>query len=338
MLAGAAGLGSAGLMVLTMLTFVPPAAAIPKAPAAVPKAPGGAKAPVGQPCGQSDCGSRAPSCGQSDCGSRAPSCGQSDCGSRGQTCGSPDCASPDYGPADGGSPDYGSADNGRADSGAVAADCRDAIDNTAPGGSGGLKLTADVAEGAKVAPGDTITVRLTWDPKQWSDGDLDMALGCVRVKGGLDPNLSGEERPSANDGVFEFRIHVPANIKPGCDICVQGFLSGMAGDGGPQQVGSNPDCFMSGPPAKPPTTPVTQPAAPAPAPTAAPRTPAEVPAEVAGVNQTRPGTTPAPAAELPRTGGAATRVGTAGGGATLALGGLAMIGGTRRRNRRVTGI
>jgi hypothetical protein len=226
----------------------------------------------------------------------------------------------------------------------VAADCEDATMNMPPGGRGGVKLTADVPDRATVAPGQDITVRLTWDPKDWSDQDLDMALACVRVKGGLDSTMSDEERPSANDGKFEYRIHVPDNIKPGCDICVQGFLSGMAGDGGPEQVGSNEQCFMSGPPPKP-TPPATRPPAapttPAPAPAVEPpaRTPADAPAEVAGANVSRPAPAPAtpapvaPAAELPRT-GAPGRVGTAGGGLTLAIGGLALIGGAGRRTRR----
>jgi LPXTG-motif cell wall-anchored protein len=304
-LAGAAGLGCAGLMVVAMVAFVPPASAGPKATA-------------GQACGASDCGSQ------------------------GASCGSPDCGSPDYGNAG-----YGDGGGQGANADGPAADCQDAIENTPPGGSGGLKLTANVREGANVAPGDDITVRLTWDPKQWSGKDLDMALACVRVKGGLDPHLSREERPAANDGVFEYRLHVPNNIKPGCDICVQGFLAGMAGDGGPQQVGSNPECFMSGPPppAPPPAPPVTRPPAPATTTTTAapPRTPAEVPAEVAGTNTSLPGTPApgpavAPAGELPRTGASATRIGTAGGGATLALGGLSLIGGTRRRNRHRPGI
>ena len=37
--------------------------------------------------------------------------------------------------------------------------------NTPRGGSGGVKLTADVADRATVAPGQDITVRLTWDPE-----------------------------------------------------------------------------------------------------------------------------------------------------------------------------
>lgn len=218
--------------------------------------------------------------------------------------------------------------------------------NTRPGGSGGVKLNASVADGATVAPGQDITVRLSWDPKAWSGDQLDMALACVRVKGGLDPDLSAEEQPSANDGAFEYRLHVPDNIKPNCDICVQGFLAGPAGDGGPEQMGSNEQCFMSGKP-EPPTPPTTRaPAPPTTPPPAAvpPRAPAEVPAEVAGGNVARPGQTPAPdpavapVGELPKTGPAtAIQVAAASGGLTLTFGGLAVIGGAGRRIRRRIG-
>ena len=119
--------------------------------------------------------------------------------------------------------------------------------NTRPGGSGDVKLTADVADGATVAPGQDIAFRLTWDPEAWSGAELDMALACVQVKGGLDPDLSGEEQPTANDGAFEYRLHVPDNIKPDCDICVQGFLAGIGADGGQQQVGSNRPVLHVGP-------------------------------------------------------------------------------------------
>lgn len=231
--------------------------------------------------------------------------------------------------------------------GGLASDCEDAIANTRPGGSGAVKLSADVADGAKVGPGQDITIRLTWDPKAWSGDQLDMALACVQVKGALDPDLSGQERPSANDGAFQYRLHVPDNIKPNCDICVQGFLAGPTGDGATEQVGSNEQCFMSGPPAPPqspapPTAPAAPPA-PAAAPQAPPRTPTEVPAQVAGSNVSRPAPAPAPApavasvAELPRTGHSFARVGAASAGLTLALGGLALIGGSGRHRRRLAG-
>ena len=222
----------------------------------------------------------------------------------------------------------------------MASDCEDAIMNTRPGGSGAVQLSADVADGANVAPGQDITIRLTWDPKAWSADRLDMALACVQVKGALDPDLSGQERPTANDGTFEYRIHVPENIKPNCDICVQGFLAGMADDGQEAQVGSNEQCFMSGPPAPSdaPTPPATTPPIPATTPTTVGRAPAEVPAQVAGSNVARPDPAPAaqPAsmAELPRTGHSFVQVGAASAGLTLALAGLALMGGAGHRHRR----
>ena len=242
--------------------------------------------------------------------------------------------------------------------GGVAADCEDASMNTPPNGAGDVKLTADAPDGATVAPGQDIRLRLRWDPAKWLGKELDRALDCVRVKGQLAPDLSAEEAPTANDGLYEYRLHVPDDIRPGCDICAQGFVAGDTGSGraGPQQVRSERHCFMSGspePPAPPvtrpptppatqpptPTPPATQPAAPPPTPAAAApvRAPTEAPAQVAGVTATRPAPSPARAAELPRTGAAAARTGTAGGGLALSLGGLAVIGGAGRRRRRRSG-
>jgi len=234
--------------------------------------------------------------------------------------------------------------------GDVAGDCEDASMNTSPGATGDVKLTTDVADGATVAPGDDIMVRLTWDKKRWSGPQLDRALACVRVKGGLAPDLSAEEQPTENDGLFEYRLHVPDDISPGCDICAQGFVAGDgAGDGaggGPLQERSQRRCFMSGPPAPPPTRPaappVTQPPPNTPTTTKVgpPRVPAEVPSDVGAVTATQPPTpglvptAPAPAAELPRTGASTSRTGTAGGGLALAFGGVAVMGGAGRRKRR----
>jgi hypothetical protein len=204
----------------------------------------------------------------------------------------------------------------------------------------GFKVVTEVPDGATVAPGQDIRVRVTWDPKAWSGPDLDAALACVAVKGGLDGNLSSGERPTANDGVFEYVLHVPDNIRPGCDICVQGFLTGTGTDGNPQQVTGDRPCFMSGPPPEPPKPPVTRPPGPpatTPTTTAVPpRTPAEVPTPIEG-GKAGDGSstgTEVSGGELPRTGSLVTRLATAGGGLTLSLGGLAVIGGARRRSRR----
>jgi hypothetical protein len=229
--------------------------------------------------------------------------------------------------------------------GDIAGDCADASMNTPPGGGGGVKLTTDVPDGATVGPGEDILLRLTWDPSRWTGPQLDRALDCVRVKGQLAPDLSAEEAPTANDGVFEYRLHVPDDIRPGCDICAESFVAGQAG-GGPQQLRSERHCFMSGPP-RPPTPPVTRPPTPPTPPTTAalePRAPVDLPAEVAGVTVSRPVPAPAPApapqakpAELPRTGAAASRRTTAGGGLALSFGGLAVMGASAGRRRRRTG-
>ena len=250
--------------------------------------------------------------------------------------------------------------------GDIARDCEQATRGTPPGGPGNVKLDTDVPEGAIVEPGQEIGVILTWDPGAWSGEQLDMALACVLVKGGLDPDMSEREGPTANDGVFEYRLTVPENIKPDCDICVEGFVAGMTADGGPQIVASDRRCFMSGPPG-PPTPPATTPPAttppattppattplvpeppdatpPAPATTPEPAPPAEdPPAQVAGITTARPAPAPAPAAaapagELPRTGPAtAIQLVSAGGGLTLTFGGLAVMGGAGRRLRRRRG-
>lgn len=236
----------------------------------------------------------------------------------------------------------------------VAADCEQA-GMDAPRGPGGLKITTDVPDRATVAPGDDITVTLTWDPKAWSGDELDAALACVKVKGGLDPNLSAGERPTANDGSMEYVLRVPDNIKADCDICVQGFLIGTAADGRPDMETSDRRCFMSGPPRPPTTTPVTSPP---PAPTTTTTMAPRVPTEVGGITATQPTPAPltpapaapapaapapaapapavAPVAELPRTGSPVTALMTAGGGLTLTFGGFAVMGGAGRRTRRRT--
>jgi hypothetical protein len=223
----------------------------------------------------------------------------------------------------------------------LAAECERAAMSTPPGRPGGLKLTTDIPDGASVEPGQVILVRLTWDPNAWSGPDLDMALACVEVKGGLDPDLSAGERPAANDGVFEYRLLVPDTIRPDCDICVQGYLAGMTDDCCREQVTSDRRCFITEPP-PPPTPPVTTPVTVPPAPTTTTTT---APTEVGGITASQPSPAPlrpaepavASAAELPRTGSVVSRRATAGGGLGLTLGGLAMIGGAARRIRRRIG-
>jgi len=129
-------------------------------------------------------------------------------------------------------PDRGCDRGCQTPAGGLGSDCEDASMNTPRGGPGDLKLTADVHDGATVAPGQDIRLTLSWDPKKWSGPELDRALDCVRVKGALAPDLSAEEAPTANDGAWDYRLHVPDDIKPGCDICAEGFLTGDAAGAG----------------------------------------------------------------------------------------------------------
>lgn len=220
----------------------------------------------------------------------------------------------------------------------IARDCEDA----AMGGPGPedrtITLTSDLTDRGRVAPGQDVVLHLRWDPARWKGEKLDAALTCVRVRGGLAPDLSGEERPADNDGVIEYVLHVPDDIRPGCDVCAKAYLAGTAAGGGFEQASSERYCFMTGPPAPPapPAPPVVKPPAPAPPVPVSVidhRQPTEVTTDVGAIGASVPAE-PAPMAELPRTGAGSTRGGSAAGGVGLALGGLALMGGARSRRAR----
>ncbi|MGH9039759.1 MAG: LPXTG cell wall anchor domain-containing protein [Acidimicrobiia bacterium] len=175
-------------------------------------------------------------------------------------------------------------------------------------------------------------------------------------------NLTVEERPTANDGIFTTTYAVPDDLLAGDEICDQGFLSGDTSGGGFGQDRSDQVCFTveegsetesgtvsppapesppeSGPPdAAPPESAPPAPLSPTPGTDvlgeqlsaqpeeAAPRQPAAVTPEVAGP--------PAPEVlgdTLPRT-GRETQWLMLAGGMVLMLGGFGLIGGNRRPGR-----
>src|SRR3982751_4787659 len=118
---------------------------------------------------------------------------------------------------------------GRMAAGDTASHCEQAGTDVADGGPA-IEVTTDVEDGSTVAPGQEVAVRLTWDPKAGCGQDLDRTLACVRVEGSLDPDQSAEESPTANDGVFEYSLRIPDDIRPGCDVCVEAFLTGLTAD------------------------------------------------------------------------------------------------------------
>jgi LPXTG-motif cell wall-anchored protein len=168
--------------------------------------------------------------------------------------------------------------------------------------------------------GDVIKVRLRWDESHFDGPTLHKALDCVTVDGDLAPDLSVEERDTANDGEFEHSYTVPKGLPEGTRVCDRGFISGPGRDKDKfYRKKSNVVCFPvagptageSGPsPAPPPSAPTPPPPVeqpPAPPPIGAgpaggpvpPRLSAETPLPAAG-QAVQPG--PQPAATLPRTG------------------------------------
>lgn len=193
---------------------------------------------------------------------------------------------------------------------------------------GGVDNVTSPGPGRAVA-GDVIDVNLTWDPADWNDTWVEKVLNCVSVDGKPVPELSDEERPSPNDGSYERELAVPADIGAGHLLCEQGFVYGVLSRGGYSQTSSPRVCFTTEVPPPPPTTTTAPPTTTT---TAAPTTTTTFPAtrSAAGVPTPPPPVKPAPVKILPRT-GPHSRLLLFGAGAALALGGLGVAAGRRRR-------
>ena len=193
----------------------------------------------------------------------------------------------------------------------------------------GAELTTDPAKGAPLQAGQTVSVKLRWNPEDFDGADVERAAHCVVTLAGRPRfDLSGSEAPSANDGEYQGSFVMPAELAPGDCLCVIGVVAGEGSDGdGPRRVGAD-SCVTVTKPA-PPAAPPTSPTPPATALTAEP--PGTT--VLGSSTQTRPDTLlpaagPMPLAELPRTGPFDTRVLLAVAGLALVLGGGAIT--TRR--------
>jgi hypothetical protein len=204
---------------------------------------------------------------------------------------------------------------------------------TAAPGVGRMDNFTSPGPGTAVA-GDVIDVHLRWDPADFDDSAgtmIEKVLNCVSIEGKPVPELTDEERPTLNDGAHDRELVVPKNIESGLLLCQQGFVYGNLSRGGYSQISSPRVCFttQAAAPPPPPPTPTTEP--PTTTTTAAPTTTTTAPpapARVAGEVAVAPA--PAPAKALPRTGsGDRLLVGAA--GAALAVGGLGVAAGARRR-------
>jgi hypothetical protein len=233
--------------------------------------------------------------------------------------------------------------------------CRTAFGDTGPH----LRPLADAA------PGQVMSVGITWKWDAWDGGQLTEILTCASIDGRLAPELTTREMAPDNDGASTATLTMPKD-RAGSVVCGQSLLVGTA-HGRASTSKATPFCFRivadvgtMAAPSAPATASVPQaaPAAPAapPAP-AAPAAPAAAPKEAVPAPPTPPAsqepkvlgeavtkgsppaatpTTPAerPAgAGLART-GSAPRSWTAAAGALFALGGLAVALGAPAGRRR----
>jgi len=230
--------------------------------------------------------------------------------------------------------------------------------------TGGAHKETDPTGGSTVAPGDEIEVTITWDPATLESPSVDKAFDCVAVDGRPVAGLSSEERGRPNDGRFSTRFTVPADLPDGSKVCDRGFVGTAGPGGGFTRHKSNDVCLTVKRPAPPEESPEER-SGPSesslsPGPEAPPeqqrlRRPnlfpydADTPQPVVPVVFLAPSPAPLPPspalgeapalpaqsapATLPVT-GAQPRSLLAGAGADLAMAGLAIIGGARRRARR----
>lgn len=193
---------------------------------------------------------------------------------------------------------------------------------------GGVENVTSPGPGAIVA-GDVVDISLSWDPADWTDTWVEKVLNCVSIDGTPVPELTDEERPAPNDGAYGRELAIPDDIGSGHLLCQQGFVYGMYARGGYTRTSSPRVCFTTeaAPPPPPPTTTTTEP--PTTTTTEAPTTTTTAPAPPR-VAAAAAEPAPVPVRTLPKT-GPFDRMLLIGGGGALALGGLAVAAGVRRR-------
>jgi len=202
---------------------------------------------------------------------------------------------------------------------------------TAAPGVGRVENVTSPGPGTAMA-GDVIDINLSWDPADFDDTWIEKVLNCVAIDGKAVPELTDEERPAPNDGAYGRELAVPKDIAGGHLLCEQGFAYGDLSRGGYSLISSPRVCFTTEAAPPPPPPPVTV-EPPTTTTTAAPTTTTTAPPApraAAAVPVAAPAPAPAKKKELPKT-GRHDRVLLLAAGAALAMGGIAVAAGARRR-------
>ena len=109
--------------------------------------------------------------------------------------------------------------------------------------AGSLSLSAVPGPGS-ISAGQTITITATWNTGDWSG--LDQFSDCFEVNGALDPSLTYEDKPPANDGYDQHSVDVPKDLVDGDTFCVRARLSGQPTGGNTSTQKSNTLCWTIG--------------------------------------------------------------------------------------------
>ena len=107
---------------------------------------------------------------------------------------------------------------------------------------GSLAISTNPPSGTVLHPGDTVEVTATWDTADWPGPVLHKVLDCLLVNGEVDYELSTQEKPTDNDGLYRYTFTVPGRAVG--RVCDRVRLSGRLVEAGDLAVQkSNTICF-----------------------------------------------------------------------------------------------
>jgi LPXTG-motif cell wall-anchored protein len=89
-----------------------------------------------------------------------------------------------------------------------------------------VKTTSAGPTGSTVAPGQTITVTLSWNPSDFGGSAPQVSEDCVDIGTSLSGGMSQEHKPGPTGGTDTFSYMVPSNGTNGLQVCDRGEVSG----------------------------------------------------------------------------------------------------------------
>ena len=89
-----------------------------------------------------------------------------------------------------------------------------------------VKVTSAGPNGSLVAPGQTINVTITWNPKDFGGFAPSKTVDCVKIGSRISSTLSQEHTPGPSGGTDHFSYVVPLDGTGGDQICDRAVISG----------------------------------------------------------------------------------------------------------------